>query len=55
MTLEQVTVIIGKERLEEFHKFMSGQTVGINEDKSFDYYECDVENFLRPPGKRFFD
>jgi len=55
MTLEQVVAKVGKERLREFQEFMVGQTVGENEDGSFNYYDCDVENFLRPPGKRFFD
>jgi len=29
----------------KFLKFMRGQTIGINEDGSSDYYECDVERF----------
>jgi len=55
MTLEQVIAIMGEENAQEFQKFMVGQTVGMNEDGSFDYYECDVANFLRPSGRRFFD
>ena len=34
---------------------MRGQTVGIYPDGSSNYYACDVENFLRPKNKRFFD
>jgi len=34
---------------------MAGQTVRINKDGSTDYYECDVENFLRHPKDRFWD
>jgi hypothetical protein len=34
---------------------MGGQTVGINPDGSTEYYNCDVENFLKSKNKRFFD
>ena len=46
---------IGKERWKEFEEFMKGQTIGINEDGTEDFYSCDVENFLRPRHKQFFD
>lgn len=55
MTEKEVIDHIGLERWEEFYKFMYGQTVGVNEDGSFNYYDCDVENFLRHPKDRFFD
>ena len=51
----EVIKLIGKKRWKEFEEFMTGQTVGLNEDGSYDYYECDVENFLRPANRRFFD
>lgn len=55
MTLKEVINTIGEDRLKEFMEFMTGQTVGENKDGSFDYYEQDVENFLRHPSRRFFD
>jgi len=55
MKKEEVIKRIGKEKWKKFAKFMQGQTVGLNDDGSFDYYECDVENFLRKPKDRFFD
>jgi len=30
-----------------FIKWMQGQTVGMNEDGTIDYYEYDVERFIR--------
>jgi hypothetical protein len=55
MNKKEVIKKIGKENWKEFQEFMVGQTVGINPDGSTDYYYCDVENFLRPRNKRFFD
>jgi len=55
MKKEEVTKRIGKNRWKKFLDFMKGQTVGINPDESFDYYERDVKNFLRKPEKRFWD
>ena len=52
---QQVIKKIGKDKWNAFCKFMNGQTCSINEDGSMDYYECDVENFLRQPKNRFFD
>ncbi|MFH1752279.1 MAG: hypothetical protein ABH821_05060 [archaeon] len=55
MNKKQVIERIGKSKWKEFEEFMRGQTVGVNKDGSFDYYEWDVENFLRPIKDRFFD
>ncbi len=55
MKLEEIIDKVGQDRFQEFLNFMGGQTVGINEDGSIDYFEQDVENFLRPKHKRFFD
>jgi len=55
MDKKQVIEKIGKKRGNVFEKFMIGQTVGLNPDGSTDYYDCDVENFLRKPKNRFFD
>lgn len=55
MRKKEVLNIIGKKRWKEFEEFMTGQTVGINSDGTTDYYDCDVDNFLRPKNKRFFD
>ena len=32
---------------EDFDNWMCGQTVGLNDDGSFDYYKYDVERFIR--------
>jgi len=55
MNKKQVIEKIGKARWKAFEKFMDGQTVGLNPDGSTNYYERDVENFLRKPKNRFFD
>ena len=55
MTIQEVIKKIGICKLQEFYKFMQGQTVGENPDGTFDYYSQDVENFLRKPENRFFD
>lgn len=52
---KQVIEKIGKQNWKAFEEFMTGQTAGANPDGSTDYYECDVENFLRKPKNRFFD
>jgi hypothetical protein len=54
MNKAEVIKRIGKKRWKEFCEFMVGQTGGIVNGE-FDYYECDVENFLRKPKDRFFD
>ena len=36
----------------EFNEFMRGQTVGINDDGSTNFYEYDVERFLNTKRRR---
>jgi len=55
MRITEVVKKIGIDRLEEFFEFMRGQTIGIDEHGEPDYYEQDVENFLRKPKERFWD
>jgi len=55
MKKEEAIKRIGKKHWKEFNEFMKGQTVGINPDTSTDYYESDVENFLKPKKRRFWD
>ena len=55
MNEKEVKKRIGKGRWKEFEKFMRGQTVGLNDDGTYDYYEQDVENFLRKKKDRFWD
>ena len=55
MNKEEVIAKVGKENWKKFLEFMRGQTVGLNKDRSHDYYEWDVENFLRYPKDRFWD
>ena len=54
MNKKQVIEKIGKDRWDEFCKFMVGQTVAIKNNES-DYYKWDVENFLRKKENRFWD
>ena len=46
MKEKEVIKKIGKENWNEFTKFMYGQTVGYD-NGVFDYYECDVNRFIR--------
>lgn len=55
MTLKEVINHIGEDRLKEFLHFMGGQTCGLYDNGEVDYFEQDVENFLRHPKDRFFD
>lgn len=55
MRLTEVIKIIGEDRVAEFHDFMRGQTCGVYEDGELDYFDQDIENFLRPKHERFFD
>jgi len=45
MNAKQVKAYIGTEHYNSFIKFMQGQTTGINDDGSINYYEWDVERF----------
>jgi hypothetical protein len=53
MRRDQVIRLIGKARLEEFDKWMAGQTVGMYADGTCDYYDEDVERFIE--GKDVID
>lgn len=55
MNKKEVIARIGRNRWEAFDKFMIGQTVGKYSNGAIDYYEQDVQNFLRKPKYRFFD
>jgi hypothetical protein len=45
MRIEEVEERVGKENMEEFGKWMRGQTMGIYDDGTWNYYDCDVESF----------
>lgn len=45
MNIDEVITKIGQDQLNDFMKFMNGQTVGIK-NGVIDYYEADVESFL---------
>ncbi len=47
MNEKQVLKEIGEDRWDEFFEWMTGQTVGMNKDGTADYYETDVNRFLR--------
>lgn len=47
LTRQEVINIIGEKNFEAFDKFMTGQTVGINPDKTIEYYKQDVETFKK--------
>ena len=46
MNKKQVIDKIGAENWDTFCEFMSGQTVSLEKDGTFGYYECDVDNFV---------
>lgn len=54
MRKAEVIKKIGQERWKEFCDFMTGQTVSWSDGET-DFYERDVNNFLRKPKDRFFD
>ena len=45
----------GKEETKKFLKWMNGQTIGINKDGTFDYYEEDVLRFMNGKGDLTWD
>ena len=49
MTTEEVKKICGTlgKTFKDFEDFMYGQTYGIKEDGSFNWYELDVRRFIR--------
>lgn len=53
MTEQEVRDAIKKsnQTWEEFEYFMRGQTMGLNEDGTTNFYDCDVEKFIRWKGK----
>lgn len=55
MNIQEVIKKIGINRLQAFYRFMGGQTVGVDKNGDCDYFEQDVENFLRKPKDRFWD
>ena len=55
ITDDEMLRVLGKRRYKRFHEFMIGQTCPIDTSGNCAYYPWDVENFLRPEDKRFFD
>jgi len=53
MSEQEVRLLIKKNHLtwDEFCEFMKGQTVGMNEDGSTNFYDCDVKKFIEKRGK----
>lgn len=47
MLKKEVVEKIGEENWEKFQRFMFCQTVGITKDGEEDYYETDVDRFIR--------
>jgi len=49
MTEKEVKKLLkeNKRTWEEFMDFMIGQTMGLEEDGSSNYYECDVDRFIK--------
>lgn len=45
MKEQEVKSYIGTENWNTFLKFMEGQTVGVNNDGSTEFYDSDVERF----------
>ena len=46
MNVNEVISKIGEHKLQLFYDFMYGKTIGINPDGSYDFYSCDVEDFI---------
>lgn len=46
MRIEEVEKLIGKENIEAFLEWFYGQTLGLNEDGSINYYDWDVKAFI---------
>ena len=46
MNINEVIDKIGEDKLKDFEKFMRGQTIGMNDDGSYDYYPQDVDRFM---------
>jgi len=55
MNEKEVIKKIGKNRWKEFCEFMVGQTVSCYPNGETNYYECDVDNFMRKKENRFYD
>lgn len=53
MNEEQVKKLIGVNHWVEFKEWMRGQTVGVNNDSSIDYYDSDVERFIDGRTRQF--
>ena len=49
MTQKEVEKIVTENNLDmkDFYKFIENQTVGVNDDGSTNFYETDVERFVR--------
>ena len=49
MTEKQVkdTLKEHNKKWKDFTHWMNGQTMGLNEDGTTDFYECDVDRFIR--------
>ena len=45
MTTEEAKKVVGAENWTKFIEWMSGQTYGINDDGSTNWYSYDVERF----------
>ena len=54
MKNSEVVKLIGKENIEDFYKFMKGQTIGFKNGQ-VDFYECDVKKFMRIKGMKRCD
>ena len=46
MNEEEVKEKIAKLSWEDFNQFMVGKTVGVNEDKTVDFYDYDVNLYI---------
>jgi hypothetical protein len=47
MNIDEVKKVIKPELFTKFNKWMNGKTVGLNKDGSIDYYEHDVDRFIK--------
>ena len=49
MREEEVKKLIGEDKWGDFLDFMSGQAMSMYEDGATNFYECDVDAFIKDP------
>jgi len=50
---EEIISEVGEDEFERFDKWMTGQTVGVNKDKTINYYRWDYERWKERKTRRW--